>query len=101
MRDLLASLPTRQREVAEALLADSWATYPRVAAQLGISLGTVHRHLERIRRLRPEVYEAVMACRADHLRERRRQSEDRRRQRTERWYQTYVAPRLRSRANAT
>ncbi len=65
---LLAALPPGQRRVAEALMAEpAGRTYPQVAALLGVHLGTVHRHLARIRRRHPAAYRALLAVRADQL----------------------------------
>jgi hypothetical protein len=47
---LLATLPAGQRRVAEMLIGSADApTYPAVAAALSLHVGTVHRHLARIR----------------------------------------------------
>ena len=68
---MLRTLPPGRRRVAKALLAHSGSrTYPAVAAQLGIHLGTVHQHLRRIRLRHPQVYVMVMAERARQLAER-------------------------------
>ena len=64
-------LPPGRRRVAQALIADSASqTYPAVAAQLGIHLGTVHQHLRRLRLRHPQVYAVVMAERARQLAQR-------------------------------
>ena len=53
--------------MAEALVADPRGrTYPAVAAALGVHVGTVHRHLARIRAHRPAAYRALMAARASY-----------------------------------
>ena len=68
---LLRTLPPGRRRVARALLANPDSrTYPAVAAQLGIHLGTVHQHLRRIRLRHPQVYARIMAERARQLAER-------------------------------
>ncbi len=65
---LLATLPVGQRRVAEALIAGPHGrTYPAVAAALGVHVGTVHRHLARLRARHPMVYAALMAVRAWQL----------------------------------
>jgi hypothetical protein len=65
---LLAMLPAGQRRVAEALIASGDApTYPAVAIALGLHVGTVHRHLARIRERHPDVYAALMAERRRQL----------------------------------
>src|SRR5919199_6906898 len=64
----LAGLPPGRRRVAEALVDGVPArTYPDVAAVLGVSLGTVHQHLRRIRQHHPEAYTALMAERRRQL----------------------------------
>ena len=64
----LTSLPAGQQRVALALLSEETGrTYPEIAASLGISLGSVHTHLRRIRQQRPEVYAAVMEQRRRQL----------------------------------
>jgi hypothetical protein len=60
LQEQIATLPTGQRRVVEALL--------------GIHLGTVHTHLQRVRSGHPELYATIMARRADQLEARRRRS---------------------------
>ena len=61
---LLATLPAGQRRVAEAFVAEPWGrTRGETAAALGVHVGTVHRHLARIRGRRPAIYAALMARR--------------------------------------
>src|SRR6266567_5686470 len=60
---LLYSLPIGQRRVAMALI-DGCPTYQEVAERLDLHIGTVHRHLARIRQNRPDLYQALMAERA-------------------------------------
>ncbi|HSH78798.1 MAG TPA: hypothetical protein VLA19_09745 [Herpetosiphonaceae bacterium] len=85
---LLATLPSGQRRVAEALVADPRGrTYPAVAAALGVHVGTVHRHLARIRRLHSEAYAALMVMRREQLAERHWRALNRARVR--RWARQY------------
>jgi DNA-binding transcriptional ArsR family regulator len=62
-------LPRGQARVALGLLAvpEDPATYSEVASALGISLGTVHQHMKRIRRRRPALYADVMLERRNQL----------------------------------
>lgn len=61
-------LPPGQARVAIALLdGDPPRTYADVAERLGIHIGTVHRHLGRIRSQRPDVYHEIMAERRAQL----------------------------------
>jgi hypothetical protein len=64
----LAGIPEGQRRVIIALLTESTGrTYPATAAALGLHLGTVHRHLARVREDHPHTYAAVMVHRAAQL----------------------------------
>lgn len=64
----LVGVPDGQRRVLVALLAEpEGRTYPATAATLGLHLGTVHRHLARLRERRPAVYAAVLAQRETQL----------------------------------
>jgi hypothetical protein len=64
----LDRLPPGQRRVAVALVETGTAqSYPAVAAALGVHLGTVHRHLGRVRARHPALYAALMAERARQL----------------------------------
>jgi len=84
---LLATLPPGRRRVAIALIADdSGPTYPAVAAKLGLHLGTVHRHLLRIRRRNPKVYVAVMNARSRQLAERHREARARAEAHSKQWH---------------
>src|SRR5215204_5316303 len=70
IEQLLVTLPLGQRRVAEALIGVATApTYRPVAGQLGLSLGTAHRHLGRIRRGQPAVYGELMGVRRAQLAE--------------------------------
>ncbi len=85
---LLATLPPGRRRVATALIADTRGrTYPEVAAELGVHLGTVHQHLRRIRLRHPEVYAAVRKARARQLAARRRQALARAKAHSQRWHE--------------
>ena len=89
MAALLVAVPAGQRRVAEALVADPYGrTYPEVAATLGLHVGTVHRHLGRIRRRHPAVYAALSAKRAEQLDARHQKTLARRR--TKRWQRRYL-----------
>jgi len=74
----LADTPDGQRRVIIALLAaPEGRTYPATAAALGIHLGTLHRHLARLREGRPAVYATVLAQRETQLDTRHEGAEDR------------------------
>jgi hypothetical protein len=84
---LLATLPPGRLRVAWALLADSAGrTYPQVAMDLGLHLGTVHQHLRRIRLRHPKVYAAVMNVRARQLAARHRRARARAEAHSKRWF---------------
>jgi transposase len=63
------TLRPRQSGVAIAILGDGGEppSYVDVAQRLGIHVGTVHRHLGRVRRRHPELYAQVMAERKRQL----------------------------------
>ncbi len=83
---LIAPLPPGQCRVALALAVGPRApTYPELAAGLGLHVGTVYRHLDRIRAHHPEVYAAIMARRGELLARRRTQDLTRERVRRHRW----------------
>jgi DNA-directed RNA polymerase specialized sigma24 family protein len=85
---LLATLPPGRRRVAMALVADDRGrTYPQVAAKLGVSLGTVHQHLRRIRLRHREVWAAVIKERARQLRARHRRALARAKAHSKRWHE--------------
>jgi len=74
----LADVPEGQRRVIVALLAEpEGRTYPATAAALGLHLGTVHRHLARLRERRAAVYAAVLAQREAQLDARHEGAEER------------------------
>jgi hypothetical protein len=85
---LLATLPPGRRRVATALIADKRGrAYPEVAAKLGVSLGTVHAHLRRIRQKHPEVYAALMKVRERQLEARHRRAVAREKAHSQRWHE--------------
>ncbi len=83
---LVAPLPPGQRRVALALaLGPRAPTYHELAAGLGLHVGSVYRHLGRIRARHPAVYAAIMARRGELLAKRRTQDLTRERVRRHRW----------------
>jgi DNA-directed RNA polymerase specialized sigma24 family protein len=85
---VLATLPAGQCRVAMALTADrSGRTYPAVAAELGVHLGTVHQQLRRIRHQRPEIYADLMKERARQLATRHRRAVARARAHSKEWHE--------------
>ena len=85
---LLATLPPGRRRVAMALIADDGGrTYRALAAQLEVSLGTVHQHLRRIRLRHPQVYTAIMHERARQLANRHRGALERAQAHRDRWHE--------------
>lgn len=81
---LVAPLPAGQRRVALVMVEGPRApTYGEAARHLEIHVGTLYRHLGRIRAGHPEVYAAIMARRGELLA--RRPAQDRGRERTRRW----------------
>ena len=92
---LLATLPPGRCRVAKALLADDCGlTYPAVATQLGVHLGTVHRHLHGIRLRHPQVYAAIMAERARQLAVRHQQALARAKAHSQRWHAQQASRRI-------
>ena len=88
-------LPSGQRRVAEALLSETRApTYPEVAGALRIGVGTVHRHLSRIRARHPELYQDLMAARRIQLDARHREAESRARAHSDAWHRRQSARRF-------
>ena len=84
---MLATLPGGRRRVAEALVGGTVApTYTAVAAQLGISLGTVHRHLQRTRLRHPAVHAALVDERRRQLTARHDRAIERAISRSRRWH---------------
>jgi hypothetical protein len=91
---LRRQLPSGQARVAIALIADdpSPTSYTQVAENLGLHLGTVHRHLGRIRSIHPALYAELMTLRRRHLAERHVRVDARRRRRSLLWgRQRYAA----------
>ena len=83
---LVAPLPAGQRRVALALAVGPRApTYPELAEHLGLHVGTVYRHLDRIRVRHPVLYAAIMARRGELLAKRHTQDLTRERVRRHRW----------------
>jgi predicted ArsR family transcriptional regulator len=83
---LLATLPPGRRRVAQALIADrNGTTYAAVAARIGVHPGTVARHLHRLRRRHPHVYQVLMAVRTSQLAERHERALARAEEHTARW----------------
>lgn len=81
------SLPPGQRRVAEALVGGEVAkTYPAVAEELGIHVGSVYRHLRRLRQRRPETYAELVALRRRQLDERHRGAVKRAAEHSARWH---------------
>jgi len=84
---ILSVLPAAQRRVVKALIAGPEAkTYPAVAAELGVNIGTVHQHLRRIRIGYPDVYAVVMVVRRRQLAERHERSLARAREHDAWWF---------------
>ena len=94
----LAELPEGQRRVAQELVGSGYAkTYAEVAARLNLSLGTVYRHLKRIRERRPAVYAALMETRWQQLRQRHSEAVERRSKRSAAWHRRQANRRYRER----
>jgi hypothetical protein len=84
---LLAGLPAAQNRVAKALIAGPEAkNYSALAVELGVHIGTVHRHLGRIRSRHPEVYSALMVVRKRQLAERHKRALARAREHDAWWF---------------
>ena len=84
---LLAPLPPGRGRVALALVEGGEArTYPEVAALLGLSPGSVHTHLRRLRQRHPDGYTALRAERARQLAARHRAAVLRDREHSRRWH---------------
>lgn len=67
---LLWGVPKGRRKVAIALIRNPAATYPQLADGLGVSLGTLHTHLRRIRQRHQQLYVALMELREHSLAQR-------------------------------
>lgn len=83
---LLAELPSGQRRVALALIEGKGRSYQGVADALGRSVGTVYRHLKRIRDDRPATYQALMAYREGQLERQHKEALKKARAHTDRWF---------------
>ena len=95
---MLGRLPAGQSRVALALvLGPSAPTYPEVAARLGVHVGTVHRHLGRVRAKHPEVYAALMAERRWQLERRHERAVERAERRSAEWHRRQANRRYRAR----
>jgi hypothetical protein len=66
--------------------AEEAPTYPALAASLGLSLGSVHTHLRRIRLLHPAVWEELMAERGRQLADRHTEAVARAEQHSREWH---------------
>jgi hypothetical protein len=98
LASLLATLPPGQRRVAEALIGPASApTYRGVAEVLGLTPGTVHQHLRRIRVQRPDVYELLMQVRAQQLADRHMAALERALAQSDRWQRRLSGRRFRLR----
>jgi transposase len=92
--EALANSPGGQRRAALALVGGRRArTYREAAALLGLHVGTIYRHLYRLRRQRPEAYAAVMAVRAGQLAERHAAAVNREGARSAEWHRRQAARR--------
>jgi AcrR family transcriptional regulator len=60
-------------------------TYRGAAEALGVGVGTIYRHLDRVRKRKPEVYRLLMAERYDQVADRYVEALARLRQRADRW----------------
>ena len=61
-------LPAGQRRTVEGLIGAGYAvTYAQAAQRAGVSMGTLHTHLRRVREGYPILYSAVMGVRARQL----------------------------------
>jgi hypothetical protein len=85
---LLAVLPAAQNRIAKALIAGPEAkSYTALAVELRVHIGTVHRHLGRIRSRHPEVYSALMIVRRRQLTERHKRALARAREHDAWWFE--------------
>jgi transposase len=75
MTDLTPLTPGQRRVVLALLNARrSTPTYEGVAKKLGVSVGTVYRHLKRVREKHPELYHSIMLERKHHLAQRHKEA---------------------------
>jgi transposase len=84
----LTPLTPGQRKVITALLNASkrTPTYQDVAKKLGVSVGTVYRHLKRVRDEHPELYQDIMLERKAQLDKRHVEAVNRARQNSRRYF---------------
>lgn len=83
----LGGLPPGQLRVALALIGgDAAPTYRQIAERLGVRVGTVLQHLNRIRQGHPEVYRRVMRFRQNQLLERHQAALERAKERSHRYF---------------
>jgi hypothetical protein len=80
-------LPWGQARVAIGLLCspEDPVAYSEIASAFGINIGTVHTHMRRIRRRRPDLYIEIMAERRRQLSVRHEAVEAERRRRSLLW----------------
>ena len=96
--DLVDDLPAGQRMVIITLLGRSPAfTYKQVARFLGVSTGTVYRHLKRVRDRHPEIYAAAMEVRSVQLAARAERSAARAEAHSREWHRRKANRRYRER----
>jgi hypothetical protein len=84
---LLRALSFGQKRVARSLISDASTTYLGVAQELGIHVGSVHRHLHRIRNQHPKIYRGLMTERRRLLATRHEQALKRAAAHNEKWFQ--------------
>ncbi len=83
----LSTLSEGQRKSVLALIGgDRARTYSEAAESAGISLGSLHTYLARVRKNHPKVYERVMKVRRKRLSQRHRLSELNRKAHTRAWF---------------
>lgn len=82
----LANLPPGQRRVASSLIEGKGKSYQGVAEELELSIGTVYRHLKRIRDSSPATYQLLMAYRKGQLVQRHKESLKKARAHSDRWF---------------
>ncbi len=83
----LSSLPEGQRRAVLALIGGELArTYPDAAKIAGVSLGTMHTHVRRVRQNHPELYQAIRKVRKDQLAVRHHNAIDNARAHTREWF---------------
>jgi hypothetical protein len=94
---LYDQLPPGQARAAIALLeVDPPRTYVGVATYLGVNVGTVYRHLRRIKDRRPNVYSSIMEERTAQLARYHAVVVERRQKRSLAWARRRYAARFRT-----